>query len=184
MTIGWGGGSGRYLMTGGAFSTDKAVYVGGITTNALGYAIPAFGAPSDGTLEVGGGTFAVSNALYLGEAGTGALTVVGGGVLRANHLVMTNGVGPLRLVAGPAGFGALTVVGNFLIGAQSRLEVDVSAYDRRNGAVIELLRYGAMPTAFPNARVTVTGWPGRVEQDAASGKLLLRLGSESTFILM
>lgn len=168
MTVGWGGGSGSYTLSGGTFVSARPVYVGGLTTGDLGYTPNSsfvFYGGSAGTLRVDGGSFAVTNAnLYVGRNGTGTLIIGTNGVCTAKDIVLTNNAqSTLRFELGASGPGTLTASGALTVMPGAKLEVDTRAY--RGGAVwIKLVDCATRTTEFASENITVTG-PGLIRQN-------------------
>ena len=159
MTIGWGGGRGHYTMSGGALVSAKNVYVGGLTTNDLGY-IPNIVCTSNsiGVLRIDGGSFAVTNAnLYLGRYGTGTLILGSNGVCRAKDIVLTDNTrSTVRFELGENGAGTLTAQGTLTVSAGAKLEVDTSAY-KGDAAWVKLIDCATRSGTFAPENITVTG---------------------------
>jgi len=166
MTIGWGGGRGHYTMSGGTLVSAKNVYVGGLTTNDLGY-IPniVFTSNSVGVLRVDGGSFSVTNAnLYLGRHGTGTLILGSNGVCTAKDISLTNNTkSTVRFELGENSAGTLTAQGTLTLSAGSTLEVDSSAY-KGSAVWLRLIDCATRAGSFAPENITVTG-KGIVRQD-------------------
>ncbi len=169
MTVGWGGGSGSYTMSGGTLVSARPVFVGGLTTADLGYtpgpALFTFTNNSVGTLRIDGGSFTVTNAnIYVGRNGTGTLIIGTNGVCSAKDIVLTNNTqSTLRFELGPSGPGTLIASGALTMHAGAKLEVDSRDY-RGGGVWIKLADCATRVTAFSPENITVTG-PGVVRQD-------------------
>lgn len=131
------GGTGRYNLAGGAFSTHRTVYVGGATTNDLHrphkngeFLVRQHDAK--GVLSVTGGSFATTKRIVLGADGTGVLELSGTGVVSAPEVVVSNTVGQaassLRFVLdGKRRCGALDPATRLVFAKGARLVVDAGA---------------------------------------------------------
>lgn len=169
MTIGWGGGYGRYTLSGGTFVSAMPVYVGGLTTTDLGYTPKSdtfvFVKDSVGTLRIEGGSFIVTNQnLCLGRNGSGTLIIGTNGLCSAKNIILTNNTqSTLRFELGANSLGTLTASSNLLIYAGAKLEVDTQAY-HGDDVWVKLVDCVARTGSFDPANITVTG-PGEVKQD-------------------
>ncbi len=98
VVVGAFGGRARLALNGGAFTTLRNVYVGGVLTNDLchwhknGDFITQWH-DADGTLSVKDGAFTTAGAIVLGRDGSGALELSGTGVVSAAGIVVSNTVG-------------------------------------------------------------------------------------------
>ena len=169
MTIGWGGGYGRYTMSGGTFVSALPVYVGGLTTTDLGYTPKpetfVFVKDSVGTLRIEGGIFIVTNQnLCLGRNGSGTLIIGTNGFCSAKNIILTNNTqSTLRFELGANSLGTLTASSNLLIYAGAKLEVDTQAYHGAD-VWVKLVDCTARTGSFDPTNITITG-PGQVKQD-------------------
>ena len=166
MTVGWGGGTGRYTLSGGTFVSDKNVFIGGITTNDLGYTPTSilFANNSAGTVRVEAGSFSVNTNLFLGRSGTGTLVVGATGVCTAKNVSITdNSLSTLRFEFGANGVGSLAASNALSIGIGAKLEVDTSAY-HGSETRIKLVGCATRSGTFAAENIVVTG-RGFVRQD-------------------
>jgi len=168
--LGWGGGCGEYRLSGGTAVFGGSVYVGGITTNLLGY-VPSetkftFEPDSAGLLRVEGGTLTITNsgALWCGGYGRGTIEMGTGGVCVAKNIVLTNNTqSTVRFELGEQGCGVLRATDTLTVCAGAKLEVDARAYRSRDGR-LRLIDFGTRTGAFAPENVTVEG-AGKVVQD-------------------
>lgn len=168
--LGWGGGCGEYRLSGGTAVFGGSMYVGGITTNLLGY-VPGdtkftFEPDSAGLLRVEGGTLTVTNSgtLWCGAYGRGTIEIGTGGVCVAKSIVLTNNTqSAVRFELGEDGCGLLRATDSLTVCGGARLAVDARAYRSRE-ARIKLIDFGARTGGFAPENVTVMG-AGKVVQD-------------------
>ena len=159
MTVGWGGGTGRYTLSGGTFVSDKNVFIGGITTNDLGYTPTSilFANSSTGIVRIEAGSFSVNTNLFLGRSGTGTLVVGSTGVCTAMNVSITdNSQSTLRFEFGSGGVGSLSASNALSIGTGAKLEVDTSAY-RGSETRIKLVGCATRMGTFDVENIVVTG---------------------------
>jgi len=168
--LGWGGGCGEYRLSGGTAVFGGSVYVGGITTNLLGYVLSdtkfTFEPDSAGLLRVEGGSLNITNngTLWCGGYGRGAIEIGTGGVCVAKNIVLTNNTqSVVRFELGAEGCGVLRATDALRVCEGARLEVDAQAYRSRE-VRLKLIDFGTRTGAFAPENVMVRG-AGKVVQD-------------------
>lgn len=171
--IGFGGGSGRYAMSGGAFATVKDVYVGGLPA-ALWQTSPVDwtqkeslykSQASEGLLRLAGGAFTVAGAdLRVGGQGRGTLVVGSNAVCVARNIMLdTNTSSTVRFEFGASGIGTLRATNVLTVCEGARLEVDTTAFTGQ-GVWHKLIDCASRAGAFRAEDIAVTG-KGAVRQD-------------------
>jgi hypothetical protein len=145
------GGSGTYNLSGGTFTTPRRVFVGGVPTNIQWFARGG----AVGVLKVTGGSFACGNTLFVGENGSGTVTMGSNGVLSVGNLYATNATSKLRFELGASGIGTFTVTNELRVGSASKLEVDMT--DFKQGGLTKILDCKSRSGSFDASNITVTG---------------------------
>jgi hypothetical protein len=141
--IGLKGGHGLYEITGGSFSNQSGVYVGGCYTNLMGVMQKGIrdGLPGYGTLSVSGGTFSTTKDIYVGLDGHGAVNVGTGGVVTARNLYLTNSydtvagetvAGALSFTPGATTSGRVNLSGTLYVAPGATLNVDATGYEGKS----------------------------------------------------
>ena len=141
VVLGLAGGDGRYVISNGTFeaSNEIALWVGGVSTNAIGHYMshcPADRHDANGYLGVFGGSFtAASGSMTVGADGSGTIEVGETGSIAVRNLVLSNSVSRaagtttgLGFTFGPTGVGGISVSGALRIDPGTKLTVDASAY--------------------------------------------------------
>lgn len=153
--IGYMAPSNKLTVTSGGSATAPALWIGSY--------VVAEG--SNGACAVQGGTLTVTNAAgnaYLRVYYGGKLTVGGGGVVRVNRLIYDTTADSLNFVATAAGPGTIYVTSDFTIGANTKLNVDLTGYTFGPNDVLTLVIYGSMPVPFNSTNITLTGGSGLI----------------------
>ena len=171
VVVGWGGGNGRYLMSGGDALVYDLVFVGGVTTNQLGYDLskwPAFtmDKASKGLLRVDSGSFTLTNnmTLFCGSKGEGTIAIGSNGVCVAKNIVLTNNTqSVVQFDFGKQGCGVLRATDTLTIYEGAQLKVDTRAYAGEDTR-FKLIDCATRVGEFAPANITVTG-NGKVVQD-------------------
>jgi hypothetical protein len=145
------GGTGTYNLSGGTFTTPRRVFVGGVPTNIQWFARGG----AVGLLKVTCGTFTCGNTLFVGENGSGTVTMGSNGVLSVGNLYATNATSKLRFELGSAGIGTFTVTNELRIGSASKLEVDMTGFTQ--GGLTKILDCKSRSGSFDASNITVTG---------------------------
>ncbi|MDD4016888.1 MAG: hypothetical protein PHV28_02980 [Kiritimatiellae bacterium] len=136
MAIGFSGGDGSYVITGGTATVKSDLYVGGVLPSTFNYTLDYCPNNHDavGLLSVRGGTFSVVSNLVLSADGAGTLEIGGAGLLTVGgDLVLSNctetaSVATLKYTFGASGVGSLSVGGDIVVASGSKLVVDMSEY--------------------------------------------------------
>ena len=154
--IGFAGGEGEWLQSGGEAKLGGDVFVGGVATNfnstvagqTAGWkTCPCLRQDSKGLLSVTGGTFTLASGknLYVSAFGAGTLALGGTGVITANEVVLTNTVDEANGKTYPAtvkvtlsadGAGLIRA-SKLVIAEGTKLIVDVGSYEGRSRAFAE-----------------------------------------------
>lgn len=154
--IGFAGGEGEWLQSGGEAKLGGDVFVGGVATNfnatvagqTVGWkTCPCLRQDSKGLLSVTGGTFTLASGknLYVSAFGAGTLALGGTGVITANEVVLTNTVDEANGKTYPAtvkvtlsadGAGLIRA-SKLVIAEGTKLIVDVGSYEGRSRAFAE-----------------------------------------------
>jgi len=171
VVVGWGGGYGRYLMSGGDVLVYDPVFVGGVTTNQLGYDLSKWTTftmdkASKGLLRVDNGRFTVTNnmALYCGSKGEGTIAIGSNGVCEAKNIVLTNNTQSVVLFDfGKQGCGVLRATDTLKICEGAQLGVDARAYAGKE-TWFKLIDCATRVGAFAPENITVAGH-GQVVQN-------------------
>ena len=172
VVVGWGGGCGSYLMSGGSLLAYDPVFVGGVTTNQLGFNLnPTYftmDMASKGLLRVDSGSFTVTNnmALYCGSKGEGTIAIGSNGVCVAKNIVLTNNTQSVVLFDfGKQGCGVLRATDTLKICEGAQLKVDARAYAGKE-TWFKLIDHATRVGEFAPENITVSGH-GQVIQNAA-----------------
>lgn len=193
LTIGCGGGTGEYSVSGGETLCESFAYVGGAPLpgafrggdmNALNYTSqPCLTNNLDatGTLSVSGtGVFRVTRsgvgALYVAAAGNGTMRVGSGGTIVADNIFLTNthdrvsgaiiGHARVEFTPGADSVGLIETSGGFEIAEGAELAVDVSAVSPHTAKLL-LVKCATRTGSFAEDNITITGGEAfSVVQDA------------------
>lgn len=153
-----GAGKGTYNMSGGTFTTPQRVFVGGVPTNVHWFAKSG----ATGLLRIAGGSFIVSNTVYVGENGSGTVTLGSNGVLTVGNLIATTATSRLRFELGASGLGTFTVTNELRVSSATRLEVDLTGFPPAPST--KLLNCRTRSGSIDPANITITGGLGTVDQ--------------------
>ena len=166
--------SNQMTVASGGIVTAPQIYVGvyWVSTPGLNNACTVQGGTLIATNADGTGWLRVNNS--------GILTVSGGSVVRADYLTLDEVASApctLNFVANASGLGAIAVANTFTIGANTKLNIDLTHYAPAQTEILTLVKYGAMPVALNPANVTITGSPGNLavrQSGSTNGRLMLQ----------
>lgn len=196
--LGFLGGVATYEMGGGAATFASDLFVGGVTTNEIGwvYLKPTgktytetldVGQRHDavGTLTVTGGTMTVAKKLVLSADGTGSLVVGEGGTLTAANIELRDstatggGKTTVAFKLGPTGIGLVKTTGTLTVASGTKLVVDASDYEGDKG--VKLMDFAAIDGEFDiqplvqpkvgGRRIVVT--PTGIKMSSGRGAMLI-----------
>lgn len=193
--VGGFGGNGRYVQTDGEFSTRRAVYIGGATTNEMRRTHVNIARleqyhDAQGSVRVLGGSFSTLQNIVLGRDGTGTLELSGTGTVTAAAIVVSNTLGQaastLKFTAdanGRCGVLAPSTALKFYDGA--RFVVDVSANPLKRAKVLDL---AAPPEGLSADRIELVGaedvvYPHRLEISADCRQIIYTVDRGMRIIL-
>ena len=145
--IGFLGGSGTYRVANARSAFASDVYVGGAMTNHFSVKLSSITGKVGGQVRDLTTLHNATGVLEIGENGSFATD--------GNLVLSEDGTGTLSFVAGPSGVGTVTVGGKLVIGAGSKLTVDLGAFrptERQNSC--PLVRCAAVEGTFDAANVT------------------------------
>lgn len=189
--LGYGSGTGEYVLSGGTFATGRPLYVGGCRKADVqesyfeGVSFAGRGAAT-GRFFARGGTLAATNELgiVVGADGKGRLEIGPAGNVTAKALVVSNNVeGVLAFELGARKAGTLKA-DNLVIAPGAKLEIDARVLAADSSATIRLADCGAVEGSFAASDVTLRIPIGQEKRFAHAMILTERNGKKGLWLML
>ena len=191
VVLGYGSGTGEYVLSNGTFATGRPLYVGGCQKTDVqsayfeGVSRAGRGAAT-GRLCARGGTLAATNELgiVVGADGRGRLEIGPDGNVTAKALVLSNNVeGVLAFELDARKAGALTV-DRLVIAPGAKLEIDARALAADSNTTIRLADCGTVEGSFAASDVTLWIPDGQEKRFARAVILTERSGKKGLWLMI
>ena len=192
VVLGYGSGTGEYVLSNGTFATGRPFYVGGCRKADVqasyyeGRLSPAGSRAATGRLFARGGTLAATNELgiVVGADGRGRLEIGPSGNVTAKALVLSNNVeGVLAFELGARKAGTLKV-DRLVIASGAKLEIDARALAADSRGTIHLADCGAVEGSFAASDVTILSSIGQEKRFAHAMILTERSGKKGLWLMI
>ena len=192
VVLGYGSGTGEYVLSNGTFATGRPFYVGGCRKADVqasyyeGRLSPAGSRAATGRLFARGGTLAATNELgiVVGADGRGRLEIGPDGNVTAKALVVSNNVeGVLAFELGVCKAGTLKV-DRLVIAPGAKLEIDARALAADSRGTIHLADCGAVEGSFAASDVTILSSIGQEKRFAHAMILTERSGKKGLWLMI
>lgn len=189
--LGYGSGTGEYVLSNGTFATGRPLYVGGSRKADVqeayyeGVSHAGDGAAT-GRLFARGGTLAATNELgiVVGADGRGRLEIGPDGNVTAKALVVSNNVeGVLAFELGARKAGTLKA-DKLVIAPGAKLEIDARALAADSRGTIHLADCGAVEGLFAASDVTILSPIGQEKRFAHAMILTERNGKKGLWLML
>lgn len=192
VVLGYGSGTGEYVLSNGTFATSRPFYVGGCRKADVqasyyeGRLSPAGSRAATGRLFARGGTLAATNELgiVVGADGRGRLEIGPDGNVTAKALVVSNNVeGILAFELGARKAGTLKA-DKLVIAPRAKLEIDARALAADSRGTIHLADCGAVEGSFAASDVTILSLIGQEKRFAHAMILTERNGKKGLWLIL
>lgn len=192
VVLGYGSGTGEYVLSNGTFATGRPFYVGGCRKADVqasyyeGRLSPAGSRAATGRLFARGGTLAATNELgiVVGADGKGRLEIGPDGNVTAKALVVSNNVeGILAFELGVHKAGTLKA-DKLVIAPGAKLEIDARALAADSRGTIHLADCGAVEGSFAASDVTILSSIGQEKRFAHAMILTERSGKKGLWLML
>lgn len=189
--LGYGSGTGEYVLSNGTFATGRPLYVGGCRKADVqeayyeGVSHAGDGAAT-GRLFARGGTLAATNeqGIVVGADGRGRLEIGPDGNVTAKALVLSNNVeGVLAFELGARKAGTLKA-DKLVIAPGAKLEIDARALAADSSGTIHLADCGAVEGLFAASDVTILSPIGQEKRFAHAMILTERSGKKGLWLML
>lgn len=190
--LGYGSGTGEYILSNGTFATGRPFYVGGCRKADVqasyyeGRLSPAGRCAATGRLFARGGTLTATNELgiVVGADGKGRLEIGPDGNVTAKALVVSNNVeGVLAFELGARKAGTLKA-DKLVIAPGAKLEIDARALAADSRGTIHLADSGAVEGSFAASDVTILSPIGQEKRFAHAMILTERSGKKGLWLMI
>lgn len=189
--LGYGSGTGEYVLSNGTFATGRPLYVGGcrkadVQASYTEGVSPAGRGAATGRLCARGGKLAATNELgiVVGADGRGRLEIGPDGNVTAKALVVSNNVeGVLAFELDARKAGRLTV-DRLVIAPGAKLEIDARALAADSNTTIRLADCGAVEGSFAASDVTLRIPDGQEKRFARAVILTERSGKKGLWLMI
>lgn len=189
--LGYGSGTGEYILSNGTFATGRPLYVGGCQKTDVQSAYfegvsPAGRGAATGRLFARGGTLAATNELgiVVGADGRGRLEIGPDGNVTVKALVVSNNVeGVLAFELGARKAGTLKA-DKLVIAPGAKLEIDARALAADSSGTIHLADCGAVEGSFAASDVTILSPIGQEKRFAHAMILTERSGKKGLWLML
>ena len=192
--LGYGSGTGEYILSNGTFAVNRPLYVGGCMSADLlrqyGFSVNESHAPgrgaATGRLFARGGTLAATNELgiVVGADGKGRLEIGPSGNVTTTTLVLSNNVeGVLAFELGARKAGTLKA-DKLVIAPGAKLEIDARALAADSSGTIHLADCGAVEGLFAASDVTILSPIGQEKRFAHAMILTERSGKKGLWLML
>lgn len=190
--LGYGSGTGEYVLSNGTFATGRPFYVGGCRKADVqasyyeGRLSPAGSRAATGRLFARGGTLAATNeqGIVVGADGRGRLEIGPDGNVTAKALVLSNNVeGVLAFELGARKAGTLKA-DKLVIALGAKLEIDARALAADSSGTIHLADCGAVEGSFAASDVTILSPIGQEKRFAHAMILTERSGKKGLWLML
>lgn len=189
--LGYGSGTGEYVLSNGTFATGRPLYVGGCQKTDVQEAYfegvsRAGSRAATGRLFARGGTLAATNELgiVVGADGRGRLEIGPDGNVTAKALVVSNNVeGILAFELGARKAGTLKA-DKLVIAPGAKLEIDARALAADSSGTIHLADCGAVEGSFAASDVTLRIPIGQEKRFAHAMILTERSGKKGLWLMI
>ena len=189
--LGYGSGTGEYVLSNGTFATGRPLYVGGcrkadVQASYTEGKSPAGRGAATGRLFARGGTLAATNELgiVVGADGRGRLEIGPDGNVTAKALVVSNNVeGVLAFELGARKAGTLKA-DKLVIAPGAKLEIDARALAADSSGTIHLADCGAVEGSFAASDVTILSPIGQEKRFAHAMILTERSGKKGLWLML
>ncbi len=192
VVLGYGSGTGEYVLSNGTFATGRPFYVGGCRKADVqasyyeGRLSPAGSRAATGRLFARGGTLAATNELgiVVGADGRGRLEIGPDGNVTTTTLVLSNNVeGVLAFELDARKAGTLKV-DRLVIAPGAKLEIDARALAANSSGTIHLADCGAVEGSFAASDVTILSPIGQEKRFAHAMILTERSGKKGLWLMI
>lgn len=192
VVLGYGSGTGEYVLSNGTFATGRPFYVGGCRKADVqasyyeGRLSRAGSRAATGRLFARGGTLAATNELgiVVGADGKGRLEIGPDGNVTAKALVVSNNVeGILAFELGARKAGTLKA-DKLVIAPRAKLEIDARALAADSRGTIHLADCGAVEGSFAASDVTILSLIGQEKRFAHAMILTERNGKKGLWLML
>lgn len=192
VVLGYGSGTGEYVLSNGTFATGRPLYVGGCRKADVqasyyeGRLSPAGRGAATGRLFARGGTLTATNELgiVVGADGRGRLEIGPDGNVTTTTLVLSNNVvGVLAFELDARKAGRLTV-DRLVIAPGAKLEIDARALAADSNTTIRLADCGAVEGSFDASDVTLWIPDGQEKRFARAVILTERSGKKGLWLMI
>lgn len=191
VVLGYGSGTGEYVLSNGTFATGRPLYVGGCQKTDVQEAYfegvsRAGSRAATGRLFARGGTLAATNELgiVVGADGRGRLEIGPDGNVTAKALVLSNNVeGVLAFELGARKAGTLKA-DKLVIAPGAKLEIDARALAADSSGTIHLADCGAVEGSFAASDVTILSPIGQEKRFAHAMILTERSGKKGLWLML
>lgn len=189
--LGYGSGTGEYVLSNGTFATGRPLYVGGCrkadVQEAYFEGVSRAGSrAATGRLFARGGTLAATNELgiVVGADGRGRLEIGPDGNVTAKALVVSNNVeGVLAFELGARKAGTLKA-DKLVIAPGAKLEIDARALAADSNTTIRLADCGTVEGSFAASDVTLWIPDGQEKRFARAVILTERSGKKGLWLMI
>ena len=189
--LGYGSGTGEYVLSNGTFATGRPLYVGGcrkadVQASYTEGVSPAGRGAATGRLCARGGKLAATNELgiVVGADGRGRLEIGPDGNVTTTTLVLSNNVeGVLAFELDARKAGALKV-DRLVIAPGAKLEIDARALAADSNTTIRLADCGAVEGSFAASDVTILSSIGQEKRFAHAMILTERNGKKGLWLML
>lgn len=189
--LGYGSGTGEYVLSNGTFATGRPLYVGGcrkadVQASYTEGVSPAGRGAATGRLCARGGKLAATNELgiVVGADGRGRLEIGPDGNVTAKALVVSNNVeGVLAFELGARKAGTLKA-DKLVIAPGAKLEIDARALAADSNTTICLADCGAVEGSFAASDVTLRIPDGQEKRFARAVILTERSGKKGLWLMI
>ena len=193
VVLGYGSGTGEYVLSNGTFAVNRPLYVGGcmradlLLQNSYGEGQhPSGRGAATGRLFARGGTLAATNALgiVVGADGRGRVEIGPEGNVTATTLVLSNNVeGVLAYELGSGRAGTLKA-DRLVIASGAKLEIDATALAASSRATIRLADCGEVEGAFAADDISIRVPAGQEARFAKATVLTERNGRNGLWLAL
>ena len=189
--LGYGSGTGEYVLSNGTFATGRPLYVGGCQKTDVQEAYfegvsRAGSRAATGRLFARGGTLAATNELgiVVGADGKGRLEIGPDGSVTATALVVSNNVeGVLAYELGSGKAGELAV-DRLVLASGAKLAIDATALSAHSRAMIRLADCGTVEGAFAPEDISILVPAGQEARFAKATVLTERNGRSGLWLAL
>lgn len=200
MVLGYGSGTGEYVLSNGTVTTSRPLYVGGclradleLKTGTSGNTIlysegsnhPAGRQEAEGAFYARGGELAVTaeKGIRVGVDGVGRFEVGAGAAVTTTELVLSNAcASTLAFTLGADGAAGSLTAAKLVIADGARLEIDATRLASASRSTFRLAQCGEVAGAFAPENVTVRAPAGQEARFAEARVVTARAGQAGLWL--